>query len=161
MTDTVLPTEVNVLTLNCWGIKYVTTQRTARLAEIGRRIATADPVPHIVGLQECFSSNDYDRIHQYTRHILPYAKYYNAGPFGAGLAILSRWPIEEASMMKYSLNGLPTALFHGDWYVGKGVACATIRYGPGPDHIIEVFNTHVSTRPRTRAHSFPVGNAAL
>ncbi|KAF5238841.1 hypothetical protein FANTH_10169 [Fusarium anthophilum] len=141
--DTNLPqNKVNILTLNCWGIKYITPLRTERLAEIGRRIAEAEPTPDIIGLQECFSRDDFESIREQTRQILPYAKHYYAGPFGAGLAILSRWPLEETSMINYSLNGLPTAFFHGDWYAGKGVACATVRYGPAYDEVIYVFNTH-------------------
>ncbi|RGP70276.1 sphingomyelinase family [Fusarium sporotrichioides] len=137
------PKNINILTLNCWGIKYVTSLRTQRLAEIGRRIAEAEPTPDIVGLQECFSRDDYESIREQTRQILPYAKHYYAGPFGAGLAILSRWPFEETSMVHYSLNGLPTAFFHGDWYAGKGVACARVRYGPASDEVMDVFNTHM------------------
>ncbi|KAI1165993.1 Endonuclease/exonuclease/phosphatase [Nemania serpens] len=91
--------EVNILTLNCWGIPFVSQEYSRRLAEIGRHIANADPIPHIVGLQECFLRKDFERICRETHHILPYTKYYSAGPFGAGLAILSRWPIEDTSMI--------------------------------------------------------------
>ncbi|KAI0597440.1 DNase I-like protein [Biscogniauxia sp. FL1348] len=138
-----LPTQVNILTLNCWGIPYVCPERSNRLSEIGRRIVQADPVPHIVGLQECFSGEDFEQIRRETRDVLPYAKYYFAAPFGTGLAVLSCWPIEETSLFRYPLNGSPTAFLHGDWYVGKGVAYAKIRYGQAPDHVIDVFNTHM------------------
>lgn len=46
-------------------------------------------------------------------------------------------------MVRYPLNGRPTAFFRGDWFVGKGVACASIRMGPGPENIAEVFCTHL------------------
>jgi sphingomyelin phosphodiesterase 2 len=58
--------------------------------------------------------------------------------------ILSKWPIEESSMFRYPLNGRPTAFFRGDWFVGKGVACAKIRFGSGAKDVVEVFTTHVS-----------------
>jgi len=137
-------TQVHILTLNCWGIRYVSREYSRRLNEIGRSIANADPIPDIVGLQECFSREAFECIRREIRSILPYAKHYSAGSFGAGLAILSRWPFEETSMIRYPLNGCPIAFYHGDWYVGKGVACATIRYGEAPDNVIEVLNTHVS-----------------
>ncbi|KAK1835629.1 hypothetical protein QBC39DRAFT_416274 [Podospora conica] len=140
MDDT--PTQINLLTLNVWGLKYISKLRRERLEEIGRQLAIADPQPHIVALQECFTEEDYRSIRRETRFMLPYGKYYYSGSFGGGLAILSRWPIEESSVFRYPLNGRPTAFFRGDWYVGKGVACAKIRYGPGPKHIVEVFNTH-------------------
>ncbi|RDL34777.1 DNase I-like protein [Venustampulla echinocandica] len=137
------PTEINVITLNCWGLKYLAKFRNERLAEIGKRIACANPVPQIVGLQECWTHQDYQSIRRQTKHILPYGKFYHSGIFGGGLAILSKWPIEEASMFRYPLNGRPTAFFRGDWFVGKGVASARIRYGPGPKDIAEVFTTHL------------------
>ena len=138
-----LPTEINVITLNCWGLKYISKLRSERLVEIGRQLAAADPPPHLVALQECWCQDDYLAIRRETRLVLPYGKFYFSGVFGAGLAILSRWPIDESTMVRYPLNGRPTAFWRGDWYVGKGVACAKIRYGPGPKHVVEVFNTHV------------------
>jgi sphingomyelin phosphodiesterase 2 len=145
--------EINVVSLNCWGLKYLSKQRRERLAEIGRRLATAEPAPHIVGLQECWTQEDYLRIRSETRFVLPYGKFYHSGVFGGGLAILSRWPIEESSMMQYPLSGRPTAFYRGDWFVGKGVAYARIRHGPSSDDVVEVFNTHVSLGPSLRKTS--------
>jgi sphingomyelin phosphodiesterase 2 len=142
-----MPEEINILTLNCWGLKYISKLQHERLLEIGKRIATAEPTPQIVGLQELWTHEDYVTIRKETRHILPYGKLYYGGIFGAGLAILSKWPIEESSMVPYRLNGRPTAFFRGDWYVGKGVACARIRIGSGPKDIVEVFTTHVRSNP--------------
>ncbi|KAL2165504.1 hypothetical protein VTH06DRAFT_804 [Thermothelomyces fergusii] len=136
------PDEINLITLNCWGLKYVSKLRRERLAEIGRQIAIASPRPHIVALQECWTQEDYRAIRRQTRSVLPHGKFYHSAVLGGGLAILSRWPIEESSMHRYPLNGRPTAFWRGDWYVGKGVACAKIRYGPGPGQVVEVFNTH-------------------
>ncbi|KAM7223213.1 Endonuclease/exonuclease/phosphatase [Rhypophila decipiens] len=137
-----LPTKISVITLNCWGLKYISDLRRERLAEIGRQIAIADPQPHIVALQECWTQEDYRSIRRQTRFILPYGKFYHSGALGGGLAIFSKWPIQESTMFRYPLNGRPTAFWRGDWFVGKGVACAKIRFGPDPKHIIEVFNTH-------------------
>lgn len=132
---------IRILTLNCWGLKYLSKYRTERLAEIGHRIATYSPQLDIVGLQECWTLADYLAIRDRTRSILPYGKFYHSGIFGGGLVILSRWPITESSMYRYPLNGRPTAFFRGDWFVGKGVACAAISL---PDGLrVEVFNTHL------------------
>ncbi|KAH7035153.1 Endonuclease/exonuclease/phosphatase [Microdochium trichocladiopsis] len=141
-----LPREVNILTFNCWGLLYLSEKRSERLSAIARQLVATEPTPHIVALQEVWVEDDYNHIRRETRSILPYGKRYHAGPFGAGLVILSKWPIEESSMRRYPLNGRPTAFFRGDWFVGKGVACARIRYGPGAKDIIEVFNTHVHTK---------------
>ena len=137
------PTHIRILTLNCWGLKFISKFRHERLSEIGRQLALADTPPEIVGLQECWTQQDYQSIRDQTQHILPYGKFYFGGIFGAGLAILSKWPIEESSMYGYPLNGRPTAFFRGDWYVGKGVACARVRFGPGSADVAEVFCTHL------------------
>lgn len=136
-----LVSNIQIFTLNCWGLKYISKFRTERLSEIGNRIATFSPQLDIVGLQECWTFSDYLIIRERTKSILPYGKFYHSGIFGGGLAILSRWPIRESSMHRYSLNGRPTAFFRGDWFVGKGVACATIALPDGVN--VEVFNTHL------------------
>ncbi|KAJ6163314.1 hypothetical protein N7497_003293 [Penicillium chrysogenum] len=137
------PSDIRILTFNCWGLKYIAKYRHERMSEIGRQLAVASPPPEIVGLQECWTQKDYESIRDQTRHILPYGKFYYGGIFGAGLAILSKWPIEESSMFGYPLNGRPTAFFRGDWFVGKGVACARVRFGPGTADVAEVFCTHL------------------
>ena len=142
-----LPAELNLITLNCWGLLHISALREPRLAEIGRRLAALSPAPDVVCLQECWTQGDYAAIRRATRSVLPYGKFYHSGAFGGGLVILSRWPIHESSMIRYPLNGRPTAFFRGDWYVGKGVACASIRFGPEPGHVLDVFNTHVSSCP--------------
>ena len=140
------------MTLNCWGLLHLSALRAPRLAQIGRELAAAQPPPHVVCLQECWTRGDYEEIRRATCTLLPHAKFYHSGAFGGGLAVLSRWPIEESSMLRYPLNGRPTAFFRGDWYVGKGVACATIRFGPGERDVLEVFNTHVRKRYRGERH---------
>ncbi|KAL8650367.1 MAG: hypothetical protein Q9226_005178, partial [Calogaya cf. arnoldii] len=137
------PSTINILTYNCWGLKYLAKYRVERLQEIGRSIAAAVTTPEIVGLQECWTQQDYLAIRRQTRHILPHGKFYHSGIFGGGLAILSKWPIVESNMVRYPLNGRPTAFFRGDWYVGKGIACASIQTGQGRESIVEVFCTHL------------------
>lgn len=134
-------TSINILTFNCWGLKYISKYRSERLAEIGRRLATFSPQLDIVGLQECWTYADYTCIREQTHQVLPYGKFYHSGIFGGGLVILSRWPLEESSMFRYPLNGRPTAFFRGDWFVGKGVATARIHMPDGQR--LEVFNTHL------------------
>ena len=138
-----LPSSLRVISLNCWGLKFISKHRHARLTEIGRQLAIASPAPSIVGLQECWTQKDYLAIREHTKDILPHGKFYWSGIFGGGLAILSKWPIEESAMYRYPLNGRPAAFYRGDWYVGKGVACARIRIGPGTKDVVEVFCTHL------------------
>ncbi|KAI1368648.1 Endonuclease/exonuclease/phosphatase [Xylaria arbuscula] len=137
-----LPIELNVITLNCWGRRYTSSHREDRMGAIGRYLATTDPVPHIVALQECFEYGDYLNIRHETRYALPFGKFYHSGASSCGLAILSRWPIEESNMVPFSFCGRPSGLLRGD--VGsQGVACARIRYGEGEEDVVEVFNTNI------------------
>ncbi|CAK7202788.1 phospholipase C type enzyme [Sporothrix eucalyptigena] len=150
------PLEISALTLNCWGLKYISALRTERLAEIGRRLAllaaplessSSSPSPSevplsIVALQECWCYEDFAAIHNLTRHALPYAKFFHSGVWGAGLAVLSRWPITQTTMTPYSLNGRPTAFWRGDWFVGKGLASATVRVSDKTTLEVLVTHTH-------------------
>ena len=134
---------INILAYNVWDLKYIAKSRTERLEVIAERLANKIPHPEIVGLQECFTQEHYHKIRKYTKKILPYGKFFHSGIFGGGLVILSKWPIEESTMFRYPLNGRPTAFFRGDWFVGKGVACARIRLSPRENDIAEVFCTHM------------------
>ncbi|KAI1828481.1 DNase I-like protein [Xylaria intraflava] len=146
-----LPLELNLVTLNCWGRKYTSSSRQERITAIGRYLATIEPLPHIVALQECFEHEDYLSIRRETRFALPFGKFYS-GAFSSGLVILSRWPIEESSMVPFSLGAPATGLFRGGLSVEtQGVACARIRYGEGEEDVVEVFNT--STHPSYGAFS--------
>ncbi|KAM3414245.1 hypothetical protein BST61_g10900 [Cercospora zeina] len=158
--DDALPSTIRIISLNCWGLKYISTHRHARLVEIGHQIASASPTPNIVGLQECWTQEDFLAIREITKHILPYGKFFWSGCFGGGLAILSKWKFEETGLWKFSLNGRPSAFWRGDWFVGKGVGCARIRIpgeaegeeeeeerdgerGGEKGMVVEVFVTHL------------------
>lgn len=132
---------LHILTLNCWGLKFISKYRSERLLEIGKLLADFQPQLDIVGLQECWTYADYRAIRDVTKSILPHGKFYHSGIFGGGLVVLSRFPIVESSMHPYPLNGRPTAFFRGDWFVGKGVACAKLLLPDGKH--VEVFNTHL------------------
>ncbi|KAK9325342.1 Endonuclease/exonuclease/phosphatase [Lipomyces orientalis] len=132
--------EFRMLTLNCWGLKYVSKVRQPRMRFIANELSVSDA--DIVALQECWVASDYEYLRQQTHKRYPYAKYFYSGILaGSGLVILSRFPIESVSMTPYTINGRPSAFFRGDWYVGKGIASAIIRHPSGI--AIEVFNTHM------------------
>ncbi|KAK9360893.1 Endonuclease/exonuclease/phosphatase [Lipomyces starkeyi] len=132
--------EFRMLTLNCWGLKYVSKLREPRMRFIANELSTSDA--DIIALQECWVASDYEYLRHRTHKQYPYAKYFYSGILaGSGLVILSRFPIESVSMTPYTINGRPSAFFRGDWYVGKGIASAIIRHPSGI--AIEVFNTHM------------------
>ena len=135
-----IPEDLTVLTLNCWGLLHISALRTQRMTSIAHTLAALSP--SVVCLQELFVQEDYKLLRRLTRQALPFGKYYHSGAFGSGLAILSKYPIVQSSTVPYPLNGRPTAFWRGDWYVGKGIACATLQIGDDEGDLVEVFNTH-------------------
>lgn len=47
--------------------------------------------------------------------------------FGTGVLLLSRFEITETFFHRYSLNGFPQRVTHGDWYAGRGACLGSIR----------------------------------
>ncbi|KAL5518814.1 ISC1 [Sanghuangporus vaninii] len=129
---------IRVLTLNCWGLKYLAKDRRERIHAIASSLAQSDY--DIVALQELWVFADYEYIRTSVDKHLPHAKFFYSGALGAGLAILSRFPIVAASIYPYSLNGHPTDLGAGDWMVGKAAASVVINHPVLGE--LEVFNTH-------------------
>ncbi|EED79712.1 predicted protein [Postia placenta Mad-698-R] len=135
MTDT----RLRVLTLNCWGLKYVSKHRTARIAAIADVLAGSDY--DLVVLQEVWVYGDYNRLRAAVSTRLPYSKFFYSGALGAGLAILSRFPIIGATIHPYSLNGSPIEVIQGDWFVGKAAASILVAHPILGQ--VQVFNTHL------------------
>ncbi|CAG8581519.1 1343_t:CDS:2 [Paraglomus brasilianum] len=131
-------TTLTVLSLNCWGLAVISKLRPQRMEAIADALATS--AYEIVGLQEVWVYADYELIRSRTKSRFPYSKFFHSGIFGGGLAILSRYPVVEVSFHPYRLNGRAINFYHGDWYVGKGVASIVIDHPVGG--FTEVFNTH-------------------
>ncbi|KAG0242211.1 phospholipase C type enzyme [Actinomortierella wolfii] len=133
--------QLSVLTLNCWGLKFVSKHREDRLAAIGHYIADSSRHYDIVGLQEVWVYDDFVKIRDICRNVLPYTKHWYSGVLGSGLVVLSKFPIVSTTMRRFALNGDPFKITHGDWFVGKCVVSAVIAHPTCGE--IEVFNTHL------------------
>ncbi|KAF9913417.1 phospholipase C type enzyme [Lobosporangium transversale] len=134
-------TQLSVLTLNCWGLKFIAKDRQDRLTAIGRYLADPARSYDIVGLQEVWVYDDYLRIKDLVRDTFPYTKHWYSGVLGSGLVILSRFPIVNTTMRRFALNGDPFKFYHGDWFVGKCFVSAIVMHPTCGE--IEVFNTHL------------------
>lgn len=132
-------TTLEIITLNCWALKFISVHTDARIAHIARVLeqSTSD----IICLQEIWQERHWLQIKSQLSKSHPHAKYYYSGMMGSGLAILSRYPIRQTEMRPYTLNGRPQAFFRGDWFVGKGVASAIIELPGG--QLSQIFNTHM------------------
>lgn len=130
---------LEIITLNCWGLKFISKLTTERISHIAERLAESSC--DIVCLQEIWQQDHWQLLRYRLRKQFPYAKFYYSGMLGSGLAILSRFPIIQTDMRPYTLNGRPQAFFRGDWFVGKGVASAVINLPCGRQ--AQIFNTHM------------------
>ncbi|KAF8586273.1 DNase I-like protein [Ramaria rubella] len=133
---------VRILSLNCWGLKYVAKNRRERIRAISEELAAANY--DLIGLQELWVFADYELVRAKLSKKLPFSKFFYSGALGAGLALFSRFPILATSVNPYSLNGSPLDVAGGDWFVGKSAASIII------DHPVlgevEIFNTHLHAR---------------
>ena len=130
--------DLKVLTLNTWGLLYISQDIDERMKAIGDELSKG--IYDLVFLQEVWSIHHYNIIYQKVKQTLPHAHYFKSGFLGSGCATFSRYPIVDTLYHKYSLNGYCWDYKHCDWYAGKGVAYAAIQH---PNRIIYTFNTHI------------------
>ncbi|EKM61371.1 uncharacterized protein PHACADRAFT_168818 [Phanerochaete carnosa HHB-10118-sp] len=130
---------LRVFTLNCWGLKYVSSNRRERVEAIAQVLAGSDY--DIIALQELWVFADYEHVRETVSKKLPYSKFFYSGALGAGLAIFSRFPILAATIHPYSLNGSPIDVLAGDWFVGKAAASVLIVHPVLGQ--TQIFNTHL------------------
>ncbi|XP_043516780.1 putative neutral sphingomyelinase [Frieseomelitta varia] len=135
MADEVL---INILTLNCWGIPYVSQNRNARMIAIAEKFATENY--DIICLQEVWSVEDFKMIKVKTQEQLPYSHYFYSGVLGSGICILSKFPVKDVMFHKWSLNGYVHKIHHGDWFGGKGVGLCRLQIH---NMNINVYITHL------------------
>ncbi|GAB1864971.1 sphingomyelin phosphodiesterase [Camponotus japonicus] len=115
----------SILTLNCWGIPYVSKNRITRMSAIAEKCASREY--DIICLQEVWSVEDFKVIKAKVQEILPHSHYFYSGVVGSGICILSRYPIYDVMFHKWPLNGYVHKIHHGDWFGGKGVGLCKIK----------------------------------
>ena len=139
------PLRLRVITWNIWGIFGLTPRRAERMQVIAHQVVKMKP--DIAGFQEVFVQTDRDLITTALREAgLPHSRYFPSGLVGSGLLLVSRYPIESDGFIRYTENGRPEAMHHGDWWAGKGLSLSTLRL-PN-DTLLYVANTHMHARYR-------------
>lgn len=130
--------ELKILTLNIWGIPLVSSDRAPRIEAICKELSSGEF--DIVSLQEVWSQHDSEQLQQGTSSVLPYSHYFHSGVMGAGLLVLSRYPILGTLFHAWSVNGYFHRIQHADWFGGKGVGLCRILIG---DQIVHLYNAHL------------------
>lgn len=156
---------VKLLTFNTWGLKWVSKHRKERLKAIADELAGksyAVPLPgskdlarnegaeqngkqyDIVALQEIWCKGDWEYIVARCSDIFPYHRIFYSGIIGGpGLAILSKIPIESTFLYRFPINGRPSAVHRGDWYVGKSIAITLLQPVGKNTYPIAIMNSHM------------------
>lgn len=131
-----------LLTFNTWGLKYVSKRRKERLTAFADRLASDQEDYDIVALQELWTTEDWEYIDKVCAVKYPYRRWFSSGILsGPGLAILSKYPIRKTMLYRFPLNGRPSAIFRGDWYVGKSVAVSILQLDDGST--LGILNSHM------------------
>ncbi|QLG70148.1 hypothetical protein HG535_0A00870 [Zygotorulaspora mrakii] len=155
---------IKLLTFNTWGLKMVSKHRKARLRAIADELAgysAAIPIPgyeslminetpeqgkqyDVVALQEIWCKEDWDYIVSRCSQAYPYSRIFYSGIIaGPGLAILSKIPIESTFLYRFPINGRPSAIHRGDWYVGKSIAITLLEPISEDTAPIAIMNSHM------------------
>ncbi|THV01414.1 DNase I-like protein [Dendrothele bispora CBS 962.96] len=133
-------TRINIFTMNCWGLKYVSKFRIERIRALASELSKSTEYD-IVALQELWVYSDFEHVRDMLSGHLPQAKFFYSGALGAGLAIFTRFPIISTEVHPYSLNGEPIDVGGGDWFVGKAAASVVLSHPVLGQ--LQVMNTHL------------------
>lgn len=134
---------LKVATFNIWGL-ITAKDRPARIDAITRYFTKNPRGLDILCLQELWMADDYRTIRAALSLEFPHAHYFKSGVVGSGLAVFSKFPIQEAWWKGFTLTGKAHRIFDGDWFAGKGIGAVRIKHPVIGD--IDVFNTHVSKK---------------
>ncbi|XP_067913115.1 sphingomyelin phosphodiesterase 2-like [Heterodontus francisci] len=132
------PVRFRVFTLNCWGIRYLSKCCRERYEMIVQLLSQEKY--DVVLLQEVWSEQDYHFLRSKLTSTHPYSVYFRSGAIGSGLCVFSRYRITDSFLYRYSLNGYPYKLHHGDWFGGKSVGLVILNI---KDLIVHVYVTHL------------------
>jgi endonuclease/exonuclease/phosphatase family metal-dependent hydrolase len=132
--------DLRVMTLNMWGIRFVAADIDARFDALAERL-NADTGIHVVGLQEVWADAPRRRLMESVAQAFPYQVDFQGEHGRSGLAILSRHPFVGAPrFIPYPQAGKWWKPWTGEWFGGKGVGAVEIQ---SPAGLIWFFVTHL------------------
>ena len=115
---------LTVLTLNCWGIPWISKDLRVRMESIAEHIASG--AYDFVFLQEVWSKSDYQMIARRVQLTLPYSHFFDSGILGTGLCLFSKVAIQRFLFQPFTVNGYIHHVHQGDWFGGKGVGLVSV-----------------------------------
>ncbi|MCB9896719.1 MAG: endonuclease/exonuclease/phosphatase family protein [Planctomycetes bacterium] len=130
---------LRVGTFNIHDLYLASSDRPERMRAIADLLI--DTQIQVAGIQEAFVASDREVLFARLGDQLPYHAYFDYGPVGSGLLIVSAFPIVATSMQPFEARGKWYKPWHGDWWAGKGVASATLAC-PGLDVVLMDVHAH-------------------
>ncbi|CAF0893429.1 unnamed protein product [Adineta ricciae] len=132
--------QLRVLTLNIWGVHFIAKLIDQRIQALVEHLTNLDVDYDIIGLQEVWSKSDYKYLCNQLKSIYPHSYYFLSGLIGSGCCIFSKHPIIGVFEHRYTLNGFPHKIQHGDWFCGKLIGLCKILVN---GYVVNVYNTHL------------------
>jgi len=132
-------TKLRALTLNVWGVPFITAERKARIDAIVKQLPELKP--DIVAIQEAWLTLDRRTLIEGGKRVgLKHCHYYASGVNGSGLLLLSRYPLVDIAFLRFKLTSRPERVPNElDYFGGKGIGYARIQT---PNGFVELFNAH-------------------
>lgn len=133
-------TDLRVMTLNMWGIRFVSSDIDARFEALAQRLQADDSID-VVGLQELWADGPRRRLLRAVAEAFPHQVDFQ-GQYGrSGLAILSRLPFAGSPrFIPFPKTGKWWKPWTGEWLGGKGIGAVEIQAAAGP---VWFFVTHL------------------
>jgi hypothetical protein len=127
------PPILRVATANLWGVSVLgldwADEIDLRFAEFADRLGRNIPQLDIVLIQEAWKDGARRALlaHDGVRRNFPHRVDVLEKPGGAGLVVLSRFPIERAEFHRFTAQGRCIKFWEGDCLSGKGVLAVQVR----------------------------------
>jgi endonuclease/exonuclease/phosphatase family metal-dependent hydrolase len=142
-----MPSDVlRIATANLWGVSIFgldwADDIDERFAAMADRLSANRAMLDIVLIQEAWKDKARRALlnHAGVAREFPFRVDAVARPGGAGLVILSRFPIEAAQFNRFRAQGRCSKFWEGDCISGKGILAVRLTVG---DHSIWVADTHL------------------
>ncbi|KAK7871624.1 hypothetical protein R5R35_001811 [Gryllus longicercus] len=130
--------ELQIFTLNCWGIPVISNDRLGRFKAIAEVLGGGKY--DLVCLQEVWDTQDYFFLKKCLQQVLPFSHYFYSGVLGSGLCVFSKFPFQDVFFHQWSLNGYVHKIQHGDWFGGKGIGLCTLKIR---DMTVNLYTAHL------------------
>lgn len=132
--------DLRVMTLNMWGINYVSADIDARFDALADRLST-DADVDVVGLQEVWTDAPRQRLLEKLAQRFPHQVDFQTDYGRSGLAILSRHAFKsEPRFIPFPKTGKWWKPWTGEWLGGKGIGAVELETAAGP---VWFFVTHL------------------